>query len=112
MPAMRNKLTQGVWGKLLSLSVTLTLLSGSASAQITPGVNTPLQKEQKKLTPEEQKYQEELDKNYNAAQKKIPDQGPADPWGGVRPAPTTKSQSKNGSLTPYHRDSFNKQTPQ
>jgi len=47
MPAMRNKLTQGVWGKLLSLSVTLTLLSGSASAQITPGVNTPLQKEQK-----------------------------------------------------------------
>jgi hypothetical protein len=58
------------------------------------------------------KKQEELDQNYKAASKKIPDQGPGDPWAGVRPSPTAKGQSKNESLTPYHRDSFNKQTPQ
>ena len=95
MPAMRNKLTQGVWGKLLSLSVTLTLLSGSASAQITPGVNTPLQKEQKKLTPEQQKYQQQLDDSYNAAQKKIPIQKPMDPWADMRSAPAASSSKKN-----------------
>jgi len=95
MPAMRNKLTQGVWGKLLSLSVTLTLLSGSASAQITPGVNTPLQKEQKKLTSEQQKYQQELDDSYKAAQKKIPIQKPMDPWADMRLAPAASSSKKN-----------------
>ena len=100
----RNNLSRGVWSKLLLLSVTLPLLSGSASAQMMPGMNTPLQKGQKQLTPDEQKYQKELDQNYDAAQKKIPDQGPADPWGGVRPPPPVKGQSKNQSLTPYHRD--------
>jgi hypothetical protein len=97
---------------LLLLAGALVLLTGHASAQMMPGMSQPMQKEQKHLTPEEQKYQEELDKNYNAAQKKIPDQGPADPWGGIRPSPPVKGQSKNQSLTPYHRDSFNKQTPQ
>jgi hypothetical protein len=33
MSAARNDLTQGVWSKLLLLSVTLPLLSGSAFAQ-------------------------------------------------------------------------------
>jgi hypothetical protein len=34
MPAARNHLTQGVWSKLLLLSVALSLLSGNAFAQI------------------------------------------------------------------------------
>ena len=73
---------------LLLLPGALVLLTGSASAQIKPGIDTPLQKEQKKLSPEEQKYQDELDKNYKAAQKKIPAQKPKDPWADVRSAPT------------------------
>ena len=70
------------------------------------------EKEKRQLTPEEQEKQTQLDATYKAATKKIPDQKVADPWGGVRPTPTVKSQSKNETLTPYHRNSFNKQTPQ
>jgi hypothetical protein len=118
MSAARNHLTQGVWSKLLLLSVALSLLSGNAFAQIggpssssgsnpfMPGMSLG-GKEQKQLTPEEQEKQKQLDADYKAATKKIPDQGGADPWGGVRPTPTGKSQFKNESLTPYHRDSFN-----
>jgi len=123
MPAARNDLTQGVWSRLLLLSMTLPLLCGSAFAQIggpssSSGSNplTPKmslgEKEKRQLTPEEQEKQKQLDADYKAAQKKIPDQKPADPWGGVRPTPSAKSQSKNESLAPYHRDSFNKQSPQ
>jgi hypothetical protein len=103
--ATRNRST------LLLLAGALVFLTGSASAQ-TPGMSQQMHKEQKQLTPEEQKKQEELDRNYKAASKIIPDQGPADPWADVRSTPTVKGQLKNQSLTPYHRDSFNKQTPQ
>jgi hypothetical protein len=122
MPTVRNNLTQGVWSKLLLLSVTLPLLSGSAVAQIPAPESSsgnPFApsmslggKEKRQLTPEEQERQKQLDADYKKATNKIPDQKAADPWGGVRPTPTVKSQSKNESLTPYHRDSFNKQTPQ
>ena len=117
MPAARNHLTQGVWSLLL-LSVALSLLSGNAFAQIggpssssgsnpfMPGMSLG-GKEQKQLTPEEQEKQKQLDADYKAATKKVPDQKATGPWGGVRPTPTGKSQFKNESLTPYHRDSFN-----
>jgi len=68
--------------------------------------------EKRRLTPEEQEKQKQLDADYKKATKKIPDQKAADPWGGVRPTPTAKSQFKNESLAPYHSDSFNKQTPE
>jgi hypothetical protein len=118
MLSARNHLTQS-----LLLSVALSLLSGNAFAQIggpssssgsnpfMPGMSLG-GKEQKQLTPEEQEKQKQLDADYKAATKKIPDQKSTDPWGGVRPTPTVKSQIKNESLTPYHRDSFNKQTKQ
>jgi hypothetical protein len=123
MPAAQNHSTQGVWRKLLLISVTLPLLCGSAFAQIpapdSSSSGNPFmpsmslgEKEKKQLTPEEQEKQEQLDADYKKATNKIPDQKTSDPWGGVRPTPTGKSQSKNESLTPYHRDSFNKQTPQ
>ncbi|MFY9835885.1 MAG: hypothetical protein WAK55_05350 [Xanthobacteraceae bacterium] len=112
MSVTRNDSTQGVWSKLLLLSVTLPLLSGNAFAQnpLMPGLHT--QKEEKQLTPEEQERQKRLDADHKAATKKIPDQGVTDPWGGVRPTPTVKRQFKSESTSPYHRDSFNKQTPQ
>ena len=118
MPAARNHLTQGMWSKLLLISVTLPLLSGSAFAQIggpssssgsnplTPGLSLG-EKEKRQLTPEEQEKQKQLDADYKAATKKIPDQKANDPWADVRPTPTVKRQFKNESLTPYHQDSFN-----
>jgi hypothetical protein len=121
MSAARN-LTKGLWTKLLLVPVTLPLLSGSAFAQIpapesssgnpfTPKMSLG-EKDKRQLTPEEQERQKQLDADYKKATNKIPDQKAADPWGGVRPTPTVKGQVKNESLTPYHRDSFNKQTPQ
>jgi len=71
------------------------LLAGSASAQnpLTPGVH--LQKEEKKLTPEEQERQKQLDTDYKAATNKIPDQKKAnDPWASVRPTPTVPPSKK------------------
>jgi len=108
MSAERN-LTKGLWSKLLLLSMTLPLLSGSAFAQSNPFMPKMSlgEKEKKQLTPEEQERQKQLDANYKAATNKIPDQGAVDPWSGVRPTPTVKSKFKNESLTPYHRDSFN-----
>jgi hypothetical protein len=91
----RNDLTKALWSKPFLLAAALTLLSGSASAQIQPKLDTPLQKEQKKLTPEQQKYQQELDDSYKAAQKKIPAQKPTDPWADMRSAPTASSSKKN-----------------
>ena len=118
MPAARNHFTQDAWSKLLLISVTLPLLSGSAFAQIggpsSSSGSNPLMpgislggKEEKHLTPEEQEKQKQLDADYKAAAKKIPDQNASDPWSGVRPTPTGKSQFKGESLTPYHKDSLN-----
>jgi hypothetical protein len=72
MAAARTNLTQGMWRKLLLLSVALSLLSGNAFAQIggpssssgsnqfMPGMSLG-GKEQKQLTPEEQEKQKQLD---------------------------------------------------
>ena len=81
----------------LSLAAALALLTGSASAQMMPGMNVPTQKEQKQLTPDEQKYQQELDEKYRAASKSIPKQTPADPWATVQPSPTVSPSNKPGS---------------
>jgi len=72
----------------------LVLLTGSASAQMSPELSLPTQKPQKQLTPEQQKYQQELDENYKAANKKIPDQKPNDPWAGIRQGPTVPLSKK------------------
>jgi len=79
---------------LLLLAGALVVLTERSSAQIKPGIDTPLQKEPKKLTPEQQKYQDELDQNYKSAQKKIPVQKPKDPWADLRSTPTTPAQKQ------------------
>jgi hypothetical protein len=58
------------------------------------------EKEKKQLTPEEQERQKQLDAAYKAAQKKIPDQKAADPWGGVRPTPTVDCRGCDCSGSP------------
>ena len=97
MPTARNNLTQNM-RKLLVLSVTLPLLSGSAFAQDSNPFMPKMSlgaKEKKQLTPEEQEKQKQLDADYKAATNKIPDQkAPTDPWGSVRPAPTVPAPKK------------------
>jgi hypothetical protein len=93
MAAPRNDLTKGLCSKPLLLAAALALLSGTASAQEqqhsrAPGTD-PLGP-----TPLEQQQQKQIDNDYKAATKNIPNQKPKDPWGDVRPTPTPKGQSK------------------
>jgi len=70
--------------KLLLLSVTLPLLSGSAFAQ-NPLTSFHTQKEEKKLTPEEQERRKQLDTDYKAATNKVRSESsrpPSDVGGG------------------------------
>jgi hypothetical protein len=72
----RNDLTKGLWSKALLLAAALALLSGSASGRPpAPGAsdNGP--------TPVEQQRQKQIDSDYKAATKNIPNQKPKDPWG-------------------------------
>ena len=88
MSVARN-LTKGVASKLLLLAAALALLGGSASAQMGGGKPRP---PDTGPTPLEQQRQKQIDNDYKAATKNIPNQKPKDPWGDIRPAPTGKNQ--------------------
>jgi hypothetical protein len=90
MSAARNDLTKGLWSKPLLLAAVLALLSGSASAQM-PGA--PVMRAPRDVPSQaEQQRQKQIDNNYKAAAKNIPDQKPKDPWADVRSTPTGKTQ--------------------
>jgi hypothetical protein len=80
--------------RLLLLAMAFAPLTGSALAQMSPQMSFPTQKQQKQLTPEQQKYQKELDDSYKAASKKIPDKNPTDPWADIRPTTTVPPSKK------------------
>jgi hypothetical protein len=82
---MRKRLTQAWWSKLILLAGALALMTTYASAQGRPP--TSPRGGQHILTPEEK----QIDNDYKAAASKIPDQKPNDPWGAIRPAPSTPS---------------------
>lgn len=67
----------------------IALLGAPAAAQFpTPGLT--LKDEPKQLSPEERAKQKAIDDAYRAATKKIPDKQVAnDPWGSVRPKPSS-----------------------
>jgi len=44
------------------------------------------------LTTVQEQRQKQIDNDYKAATKIIPDQKPKDPWADVRPTPTGKGQ--------------------
>jgi hypothetical protein len=68
----------------------VALLSGSASAQM-PGA--PVMRAPRDVPSQaEQQRQKQIDNNYKAAAKNIPDQKPKDPWADVRSTPTGKTQ--------------------
>jgi hypothetical protein len=96
MSAARNDLTKGLWSKPLLMAAALALVSGSASAQMSGGRGGPSSPGPPDTgpTPLEQQRQKQIDNDYKAASKNIPDQKAKDPWGEVRPTPTVKGQSK------------------
>jgi hypothetical protein len=74
----------------------IALLPGSALAQNALMPTFSLQGEPKrKLTPDEQEKQDQLDNAYKAATNKIPDQKASnEPWGNVRPVPSPPAPKK------------------
>ena len=74
----------------------IALLTGAAYAQspIMPKFSIGGD-EKRKLTPEEQEKQNQLDNAYKAATNKIPDKKAGnDPWGDVRPAAPAPAPKK------------------
>ena len=90
-----KKLRQSRWSTLLLVAAAFVQLTGSASAQnqLMPGSPVP-HGGQKSETLEDQRRQKQIDNDYKAATKIIPDQKPKNPWADVRPttaAPTSKN---------------------
>ncbi len=80
----------------MAAAAIIALLTGAAYAQnpLMPKLSIG-DAEKRKLTPEEEAKQKQLDDAYRAATKKIPDQNTTvDPWANVRPAPATAPQNK------------------
>jgi hypothetical protein len=78
------------------------LVIHSASAQ-TPGMAIPLNQDEAK-SPEQIEKQKQIDADYKATLKKIPDAKANDPWGNMRSAdtgtPAKPTQLKPKSSTP------------
>ena len=67
----------------------------NASAQVPEPNVSPWEKNQKRLTPaQERERQKKLDADYKAATNKIPDQKANDPWGDVRSTQTAPAAKK------------------
>jgi len=90
MPVGPKKLMQSRWSTLLLVAAALALLSGSASAQMSGGAGPARPRPGPDVgpTPLEQQRQKQIDNDYKAATKIVPDQKPKDPWADVRSAPT------------------------
>jgi len=95
-PNMAPNTARWMLRTLIATAAVFAFLTVNARAQLNPMMpHVSLGKDQRKLTPEEQQKQDEIDSAYQAANKKIPDQKPAnDPWADVRQSPTTASQNK------------------
>jgi hypothetical protein len=78
---------------IVGATVAITLLAGSAQAQMqTPNIN--LMPEFQSKTPEEKEQDAIKERAYRESLKKIPEsKGSNDPWGGVRSADTPKTAS-------------------
>jgi hypothetical protein len=89
--------------KIIQAGAIIVLLLGTAyaspasaaSAESRPVAPDPLTPEARKIQ-EERIKQKALDDAYKAANKKIPVQKPADPWGNIRPNPPTSSNAQQG----------------
>jgi hypothetical protein len=71
---------------LIQAAAILALVTGPAAAQ---GMAiSPFKSQEKKLTPDELKEQQQREKDYKAALDNVPEKKvTVDPWGDIRPAP-------------------------
>jgi hypothetical protein len=82
--------------RLLLAGLAVALLTAPAVAQLPVAPSFPLQKGPKQMTPEERAKQKAIDDAYQAALPKIKERkGPADPWAGVRPDPSSPQRGGN-----------------
>jgi hypothetical protein len=76
--------------RFMPAAVLLVLSTATAFAQLPMGMT--LRDKPKELTPEQRAKQKAIDDAYRAATRKIPDKKTAtDPWGSVRPGPSSPS---------------------
>jgi hypothetical protein len=86
--------TKGAVAKLAGAMVIAAIMTGTAAAQL-PMPSISLGKDGPPRTPEEIEKQKQIDNAYKSATSKIPNQsGANDPWGDVRPTPTTPPKKK------------------
>jgi uncharacterized protein YecT (DUF1311 family) len=80
--------------KTIYAALVLFLMTETVSAQMpTPGVHLNEDQGKRPRTKEQQQYDKELDRAYQSATKKIPEQAKPDPWGGLRSAPSAPDKS-------------------
>jgi hypothetical protein len=86
-------MARNVWRKVICAAVVSAALTGTASAQFPmPSINL---EQEKHRSPEQIEHDKAIDKAYESATKKIPDQSSAnDPWATVRPAPPAATAKK------------------
>ena len=80
---------------LLAAAAMVALFAQRAAAQFsTPGIDLSGE-DKRRYTPEEKEKMEEIDKDYKATMKKVPDkQKPYDPWAGARQDSSRSSSTK------------------
>jgi len=88
----------------LLLAAALVLPTTMVFAQDSGGGGNPILpkfsiggEQKRKLTPEEEERQKQIDADYKAATSKIPTQKTVDPWGDVRHAPAASGQKPAAS---------------
>ena len=59
-----------------------------------PGVHLNEDPGKRSRSKEQQEYDKALDRAYQSATKKIPEQNKPDPWGDIRPAPSAATKNK------------------
>lgn len=67
---------------------------GSGGSLPKPGLHFNEDQGKVPRTKEQQEYDKALDRAYQSAIKKIPEQNKPDPWGGIRPAPSAAAKNK------------------
>ena len=80
------------WTRIVPLAGVLALMTAYAFAQGMPPIS--LRPNERTLTPEERERQKQIDDDYKAATKKIPEQRANDPWAAIRPTPTAPAPKK------------------
>jgi hypothetical protein len=91
-------MAQHVLHKLMCAAAFSAAMTGMASAQFpTPSINL---EQDKHRSPEQIEHDKAIDRAYESAAKKIPDQSvPNDPWATVRPAPPAATAKKKQAVS-------------